>query len=217
MNSDESLITGEQYKETGADTTLCAEFSVKPEAFLVHDPVAVGAFEIMEGIDDPVLLEENLLIRAPPDVRLYAEQHRAFVELLRKQVKNIIYLSELIGDHESFQAARINPNQVFTRDSLITIPWIPDGYIVARMVKPLRQSESDIMEAAVKKLGLREIIPLPEHLFLEGGDVIPFSRNGIRTLLVGYGRRTRFETLYFLREVLIPHYVDDIIGIELAE
>lgn len=85
------------------------------------------------------------------------------------------------------------------------------------MVEPLRQSESDTMEAAVKKHGLREIVRIPEHLFLEGGDVIPFSRNGRRTLLVGYGRRTRLETLYFLQEVLIPQYVDDIIGIELAQ
>lgn len=122
MNSDESLITGEQCKETGADTALCAEFSVKPEAFLVHDPVAVGAFKVMEGVDDPGMLEENLLFRARPDVRLYAEQHRAFVELLRKHVKEVIYLIDLVDDHKSFQAAITNPNQVFTRDSLITIP-----------------------------------------------------------------------------------------------
>ena len=216
MNSNESLIKTEA-KGRGANTPLCAEFSVKPEAFLVHDPVADGAFEVMEGIADPGLLEENLLFRSHPDVRLYAEQHRAFVELLRKQVKEVIYLRDLVGDHESFKAAKTNPNQVFTRDSLITIPWIPDGYIKARMAKPLRRPESDIMEAAVKRLGLREIVRLPEHLFLEGGDVVPFTRNGRRTLLVGYGRRTRLETLYFLQEALIPHYLDEIIGIELEE
>ncbi|MGH7802524.1 MAG: dimethylarginine dimethylaminohydrolase family protein [Thermodesulfobacteriota bacterium] len=216
-NSYKSFITKEPSKERVANTASYAEFSIKPEAFLVHDPVAVGAFEVMEGIDDPGVLEENILFHSRPDVRLYVEQHRAFVELLRKHVKKVIYLNELVGDLESFRASKANPNQVFTRDSLITIPWIPNGYIKARMAKPLRRSESDIMEAAVKKLGLREIVRLPEHLFLEGGDVIPFSRNGIRTLLVGYGRRTRLETLYFLQEVLIPQYVDEIIGIELAE
>lgn len=217
MNSDQYSLTAESHKEAGNQTPSCAEFSVKPEAFLVHDPVAVGSFGVMEGIDDPGLLEENLLFRGRPDIHLYAEQHRSFVELLRMHVKKVIHLSDLVGNNESFQASKANPNQVFTRDSLITIPWIQDGYIKARMAKPLRRPESDTMEEAVKMLGLREIVRIPEHLFLEGGDFVPFSRNGRRTLLVGYGRRTRLKTIYFLQEALIPQYIDEIIGIELAE
>jgi N-dimethylarginine dimethylaminohydrolase len=201
-----------------ADTsTQYAEFSTIPEAFIVHDPVAVGAFKSMEGIDDPAQLLDSVLFRERPHALLYARQHRDFVELLKKHTKRIIYLSEVVGDHESFEAVRTNPNQVFTRDSLITIPWIPDGYIPARMAKPLRRTETQAMETAMKRLGLRAIIRLPENLFLEGGDVVPFSRHGKHTILVGYGQRTRMETLYYLQQTLIPRYADEIIGVQLAE
>ena len=72
------------------------------------------------------------------------------------------------------------------------------------------------MESAVKALGLAESIRIPENLFLEGGDVVPFSRHGKHTLLIGYGPRTKLETLYYLQEALIPEHIDEIIGIELA-
>jgi N-dimethylarginine dimethylaminohydrolase len=192
-----------------------AEFAVVPEAFVVHDPVAVGAFEAMKGINDPALLERGFLFRELPNTHLYAEHHRAFVGLLKRHAKKVIYLQDLVGDHASFEAARTNPNQVFTRDALITIPWVPGGYIAARMKRSLRRSESDTMVNAAKRLGLHEIVRVPPHLFLEGGDVIPFSRHGRRTLLVGSGRRTGLETLCFLQGALIPRYADEIIGIEL--
>lgn len=73
------------------------------------------------------------------------------------------------------------------------------------------------MERAVQRLGLQEILSLPEHLFLEGGDVIPFAAGDRRILLAGHGRRTSREALSFLRETLIPEFADEIIAIELAE
>ncbi len=36
------------------------------------------------------------------------------------------------------------------------------------------------MAAAVERLGLRELIRLPGDLYLEGGDVVLFSRGGRR-------------------------------------
>jgi arginine deiminase len=60
------------------------------------------------------------------------------------------------------------------------------------------------------------LISLPEDLFLEGGDVIPFSREGRRTLLVGHGPRSSREALFFLQQTLIPEHADEIIGIELS-
>ncbi|MBC7790049.1 MAG: hypothetical protein H7Z74_08885 [Anaerolineae bacterium] len=193
-----------------------AEFSAIPQAVIVHDPVATGAFATMEDIDDPAQLVRELLFRERPEARLYARQHLAFVELLREHVERVIYLSEIIGEHEFFDAARANPNQVFTRDSIITLPWLPGGYITPHMAKALRRPESAATGLALQRLGLSEIIRLPEHLFLEGGDVIPYSREGRRTLLVGYGRRTQVETLFYLQQMLIPEYADEIIGLELA-
>lgn len=193
-----------------------AEFNRKPEAVIIHNPVEAGSFKLMEGINDPAVLEDELLFRSRPDINLYSLQHRQFSKLLCSHFNKVFYLKKLAGDHKQFLEGSVNPNQVFTRDSLITIPWVPDVYIKARMLKPLRRPESDLMEAAVKKLGLREIIKVPENLILEGGDVIPFSRNGKRTLLIGYGPRTCFEAIEFLCGVIIPEYADEIVAVELA-
>ncbi len=194
-----------------------AEFDARPEAFLVHDPVPHGALAVMDGPSDPRAFEETTLFRSRPDPTAYGAQHGAFVDLLRAHAPRVIYLADLVGDHDAFRAAGSNPNQVFTRDSLITTPWVPDGYVRARMAKPLRRTEPDAMAAAVERLGLRELIRLPDDLYLEGGDVVPFTRGGRRTWLVGYGPRTRLGTLRFLRDRLIPAVLDEIVAVELAE
>ena len=100
---------------------------------------------------------------------------------------------------------------------MITFPWVPDGYISAGMKSPLRQPEAATMRSALEKLGLSEITGLPGGMVLEGGDVIPFSFEGERSLLVGYGPRTQVESAHFLGEVLIPEFLDQVIGIELAD
>lgn len=213
MNNEQNHA--DQTGRSGSPLSLC-EYDTCPQAVIVHDPVAAGAFEIMKQLDPEADLEESLLFRSRPEVALYAEQHLEFVKTLRGLVSKVFYLSEIIGRTQEFRYAGANPNQVFTRDSLITLPWIPDGYIGARMAKPLRRRETETMRAAVEALGLKEIVRLPKDLFLEGGDVIPFSRKGMRTLLVGYGPRTLLESIRFLRQSLIPDYVDEIIGIRLA-
>ena len=73
------------------------------------------------------------------------------------------------------------------------------------------------MEAALQSLGLREIFEIPEGLFVEGGDIIPYCREGSRTLFIGYGPRTSFDSLEFLADVMIPVYADEIIGVELSD
>lgn len=193
-----------------------AEFDARPQAVIIHDPVKNGSFKVIEETDNSGSLEEEVLFRSRPDTDLYSRQHKMFADLLRRHVEKVFCLEDLAGNHKTYEAAIKNPNQVFTRDSLITIPWIPDGYIKARMVKPLRRPESDTMEEAVRVLGLKEIIKIPENLFLEGGDVIPFTRNGKRTLLIGHGPRSSFEAIEFLSSALIPQYADEIIAVELA-
>jgi N-dimethylarginine dimethylaminohydrolase len=46
--------------------------------------------------------------------------------------------------------------------------------------------------------------------------VVPFSIDGRRTLLVGFGPRTSREALTFLHDALVPEFADDIVGVELA-
>jgi N-dimethylarginine dimethylaminohydrolase len=193
-----------------------AEFAARPAALLVHDPAPLGALTLIDEVADLNTLEETTLFRAKPDHAAYGAQHQAFVALLRAHVDQVIYLRDLIGEDPAFIATARNPNQVFTRDSLITIPWLPDRSVRGRMAKSLRRAESDALAAAVERLGLTELIQLPAVLHLEGGDVVPFARDGRRSWLAGYGPRTRIETLRFLRDRLIPDALDEIVAIELA-
>lgn len=194
----------------------CSEFAVRPTAVIVHDPVAAGSFDAMLGVRDAETLQQRLLFRALPDRRRFAEQHRAFVDLLARHVGRVHYLSELLAGDAALDLACDNPNQVYTRDALITLPWVPWGYIPGNMKMPVRRREVRTMAAAVERLGLRPIARLGPELYLEGGDVIPFVREGRRGLLVGFGRRTARETLAFLQSTLIPQHLDEIIGVELA-
>lgn len=195
---------------------MTGEFGAAPDAFLVHDPVRAGAFEAMRGIEDPAVLEREFLYRALPDAKLYQVQHERLVAELRRHAPRVYYLEELAGDDACYALTRSNPNHVFTRDSLMTIPWVPEGYIAARMKPPLRRSERVVMELAAQRLGLRRLVEVPEHLLLEGGDFVPFAADGQRSILVGYGPRTAWESLLFLQENLVPEFADAIVGVELA-
>jgi N-dimethylarginine dimethylaminohydrolase len=192
-----------------------AEFALAPSQVIVHDPVAAGAFRSLDGVRDAGVLEREWLFREPPDPARYAGQHAALVRALEAHVP-VRHLAELVGDHAAFACARTNPNLVFTRDSIVTLPWAPDGYIAARMKPELRRPEAEALRAALERLGLRELVAIPEGLFLEGGDVIPFEREGRRTLLVGHGPRTSFEAIEFLQGSLLPRHADEILAVELA-
>lgn len=194
-----------------------SECAAKPQAFIVHDPFASGGLDVFALHSSDARLEEALLFRKKPDTEHYARQHKAFVSTIRQCGIDVFYLGDLAGHQPSYQKTALNPNQVFTRDSLITIPWIPDGYISSCMKPVLRRAEAATMSAAAKQMGLSEIMPIPEELYLEGGDFVPFSREGRRTVLLGYGPRTRLETAFYLQRTMIPAYIDEIIAIHLAD
>ncbi len=203
--------------ETRVAYGKAGECQVTPTAILVHDPVAAGAMDVFQGRGNQPDAAHELLFREGPDIEHYATQHRALVDELRSQVAHVWYLSELVGDLPGFTATATNPNHVFTRDALITLPWVPDGYICSNMKRTLRRDEWRLLATAVERLGLTEIVRLPDDVILEGGDVIPFVWGGRRILFVGVGRRSNFRALEFLRSALMPGIADEIIGIELAD
>jgi N-dimethylarginine dimethylaminohydrolase len=194
-----------------------SEFAVAPQIVLVHDPVDAGGLDAIESHSHDGDLERELLFRERPDTEIYGRQHKAFVAEIRRHVPEVYYLADLIGGNGAYAASMRNPNLVFTRDSVITIPWVPYGYVGARMKPPLRRGETRATQAALEHLGLREIARVPDDLFLEGGDVVPFVREGLRALLVGFGPRTTLDTLDWLQETFIPTYIDEIIGVELGD
>jgi N-dimethylarginine dimethylaminohydrolase len=142
-----------------------AEFAAKPEAILVHNPIAAGAFRLFDSIIDDTRLEEEALFRYRPDHAMYASQHYAFVATIASHVRHVIYLSDVISDEPEFRFSVDNPNQVFTRDSVITLPWLPGVYFRSRLKPSLRRIESETTSAALARLGLREIVRLPDSIF----------------------------------------------------
>ena len=81
----------------------------------MHDPVAAGAFQSFNSVAEDRRLEPELLFRSRPDRPLYAEQHASLVRAIATQIGRAIYLQDIAGDDPSFDLARANPNQVFTR------------------------------------------------------------------------------------------------------
>ena len=182
-----------------------SEHCVKPKIILVHDPTAFAAFDDFLILEDEDQFLAASLFRQKPDLQELHVQHAKFVGLLKEHVC-VMYLSEIIGNPKvpAFERyLRHNPNHIFTHDAIITIPWIPDGYILGNMKKPIRRDETIVLSKVAEILGYKEILSIPQDLYLEGGDVIPFCLEGRKILLVGYGPRTSEKTLYYFQETLI--------------
>lgn len=197
-----------------------SEHSVKPELLIVHDPTGFDAFQEFSKYGSNNELLDKFLFRERPDSAILHNQHLKFVESLKKHVA-VKYLGEILGDKNLpiyENSLRRNPNHMYTHDAIITIPWIPDGYILGNMRKEIRRREPLVLAKVAKDLGLKEILTIPSHLYLEGGDVIPFCYDDKKAFLMGYGPRTSLEALYFLRETLVMDgIVDEIVGLKLAE
>lgn len=196
--------------------TVLGECQCRPQAIVVHDPVAAGAFHAFDRVNDDNRLEPDLLFRARPDAARYAAEHALFVRTIAAHIDRVVHLHSLIGGEPAFEPARTNPNQVFTRDSLITLPWCPEAFFCARLRPSQRHDEPNTMKAAAERLGLREAMQLPPNIFLEGGDVIPFAYKGRRSLLVGWGTRTTPEAIDFLQQEFLPSFADEVIALQLA-
>jgi len=190
-----------------------AEYEARPRRVLVHDPAMTRAFERLAEVPASEL-ERRYLFRAVPDREGFAREHAAFVRALRSAGVEVVYLHE-VASPEHRARLDANPNHVYTRDSAITLPWLPGRFIRGAMRKPIRRDEPDVMASALSTLGQSESLAMNPDLFLEGGDVIPFARDGKRTLLVGFGPRTVRASLEALRDQLIPQTVDELIGVEL--
>ncbi|WP_407284945.1 dimethylarginine dimethylaminohydrolase family protein [Streptomyces sp. BP-8] len=162
-------------------------------------------------------LAERLLFRERPDAARLALQPRAFVKAIEGAGVSCRYVAELVGDTPAFAAACADPNLMFTRDAAVTLPWAPDVYLPGRMAEPMRRPETAVLSTALESLGLTRIEwDGPEHAYLEGGDVVPFTRSGSRCLLIGFARRTTFAAVECLRHALLPGLVDEIFAVELA-
>ena len=191
-----------------------AEHEARPSRVLVHNPAKTRAFERLSEVPASEL-ERRFLFRAVPDREAFTQEHDALVRALRGAGVEVVYLHD-VATPEHLARLDANPNHVYTRDSAITLPWLPGRFIRGAMRKPVRRAEPDVMTSALSTLGQFETLAMNPELVLEGGDVIPFAREGKRTLLVGVGPRTVRASLAALHEQLIPQTVDELIGVELV-
>ena len=191
-----------------------SEFDAPAGRMLVHDPTTTKAFQLLAQVPTEEL-EERYLFRCIPDHDAFALAHAALVSRLARAGIEPVFLGQVVDTH-----ARVhldgNPNHVYTRDSAITLPWLPGWFIRGSMRKTVRRREPDVMASALVALGLQELFAMPPGLVLEGGDVIPLARDGRRTLLVGFGPRTTRPSLTELRDRLLPWALDELVGIELV-
>lgn len=119
------------------------------------------------------------------DSERFREQHYKFANVLRAEGVKVIALTEVLReDTHMLKAINRRPNTVYTRDS-VTIT--PHGYIKMRMKGPARRGEPQIVETAMLRMTLPQIVPLNSHATMEGGDLIFQDKD---TLLVGVGNRT---------------------------
>jgi N-dimethylarginine dimethylaminohydrolase len=191
-----------------------SEFAAPPVRMLVHDSARTGAFATLARRDGRES-SQRYLFRAVPDQHVFSREHASLVASLREAGVVAVELAELVAESDRRRLDG-NPNYVYTRDPVITLPWLPGWFIRGAMRKSIRRSEPGVLARALAALGLRELFAMPSNAFLEGGDVIPLVRHGRRTLLVGFGPRTSYVALAELRRRLLPSTVDEVVAIELV-
>jgi N-dimethylarginine dimethylaminohydrolase len=181
---------------------------------LVHDPAQTEAFTTLARLNGQESAQ-RYLFRAVPDRHVFSREHASLVAILREAGVVVVELAGVVAETDRRRLDG-NPNFVYTRDPVITLPWLPGWFIRGRMRKSIRRSEPDVLARALAALGLRELFAMPSNVFLEGGDVIPLVSRGRRTLLVGFGPRTTYAALAELRRQLVPSAVDELVAIELV-
>ena len=106
-----------------------------------------------------------------------------------------------------------NPNLVFTRDSVLILPF---GAIILNMANKERSKEPLIMKNILNILKIPILFEIPKDGKVEGGDLIFLDED---TLLIGYGPRTNLDGIMYLYKKLILdlRIIKEIIAIKISE
>ncbi len=166
-----------------------------PRAMLVHNPALSGCLEIVDKLNHSLLLFPDI-----PNPTSAIEEHLHLTRTLNQLGIRTIELFDLIC-HQDKALLQSNPNLIFTRDPLTTIPWLPKIGILGRMKKTVRKHEANVLDKIAHSIGLEKIIHLPEGITFEGGDILPVNIGGKRVLFVRTGGRTSAQAL----DTIIDH------------
>ncbi len=187
-----------------------SEFNTKPRHFLTHDP---SLLTDLRGLTDATLRTHHFLQKV--DAHKLQDEYDQFILVLRRAGVDTIELVNLLsGTTMQFLHANPEPNLMFTRDPAVTLPWLPDVFISANFSLASRRIEALIMREALTNLGLKPVRLMSDHSKLEGGDVIPVTIDGVHTVIVGLGSRTKLAAAEELQRILVPTYADAVIALE---
>lgn len=142
------------------------------EAVILGTAVSNGPVPKIEETYDPKSKTHILAGTYPLEEDLVPEMEAVREILEKHHVK--VYRPEVLEDY----------NQIFARD----ISFVIDETLIVPCVTPERKKESDGIQYVIDQV---ENVLLPEeHLFMEGGDVMPWKGN----LFVGYSEEEDFNT-----------------------
>lgn len=186
-----------------------SEYEVKPKHIIVHNP-SMG--DSLASVTSETLQQYNFL-SVPNKAEVYRE-FGEFVKLLRDLGVKPLELSELLSTSQREYVLELrNPNMMFTRDPAVTLPWAPGVFVRCRFSLASRQHEAMIMSKALTNYGLKMVASFDHDEYMEGGDVLPMYFHGRRILIIGFGTRTSQAAALKLAKLLVPEYIDEIIGV----
>ncbi len=197
-------------------TNIKDEALQKPKAILLHNPRLSGCLEIVNQSN-----YVNLLFSQVPNVEAAVAEYDLLVKLLHSHDVKTIELFDLLSQEDKNQLKK-NPNLIFTRDSLITLPWLPDVAILGHMQKPVRRYETTAMRNIAEHLGIKELVQLPAGVTCEGGDIIPVVLKNKRIIFIRTGGRTSKEMVQILTnyssklcdEIVEIHCIDSVLHLD---
>src|SRR5688500_9318680 len=105
-----------------------SEYEVKPRHLIVHNPAVADSLAMVT----PETLEKYYYFSVPNKEVVYKE-FDSYVALLSKLGAKPIELGDLLSrSQREYMMHQRDPNMMFTRDPVVTLPWDPSVFIKCR-------------------------------------------------------------------------------------
>jgi arginine deiminase len=152
---------------------------------------------------------QKFLFEDAVDANEFRRQHEGFVKVLRSEGVEVVLLGEVLENRAVENSIRKCPNLVYTRD---TVSISPAGFVKMRMKNVARRKEPDVVEEALRLLGVRKLVSIERPATMEGGDLVFLDED---TLLLGVGNRTNRAGLRKLCRTAMKEGLRTLVAVQL--